>query len=359
MKIAIFHDNLLQIGGSEKSVIILANKLKLDIITSGYNPEIKNYLDIKTKVIDLGNITHRYSKTFSYMVESPLRYLLTKKSKEYDLIIFSGQSSFFAARNNKINIWFCHTPNRTLYDLKDYKSNSFQGLKKLFLLIYLFLMKPLDQYFIKEKINKIVVNSKNTKRRVKRYYELESTIINPPVETKKFFNKKSKDYYLLVSRLTKEKRVDLVVNAFNELIEEKLIIVGDGPEKAKIKDMIKDNKNITLVEDIKDKKLRLLYSSCKATIYMPINEDFGLVPIESMASGKPCIAANEGGCKETITNEKTGYLIKADKKAIIKKIRELSGKDLKNMNMNCINRSKIFDIENIINKWRSLIEKYE
>jgi len=355
-KIGIFHDSLTIKGGADRVIIELANHLDADLITSGFNPELKKWVDIKTKVIDIGNISIKYIFMIGYNIEAPLRFFLNRRKFDYDIYIFSLFSSIFAARPNKLNILFCHTPNRILYDLRKIRIDRANIINKILYKIYIKILYSKDQNIIKNNIQKIISISKNVQTRVKKYYNQKAEVIYPPIDTKKFKFKKFGDFYLAVSRLIPEKRIDLVTKAFIKLPDERLIIVGDGPEKKKILKIIKNNKNIELLSNVDDRKLKELYSTCLATIYMPFDEDFGLVPLEGMASGKACIAANEGGCKETIINGKTGFLIEATEKDIVNVIKKFNLKKAEQMKEDCIKQSKKFDTKNYIKNWKRVIQ---
>lgn len=352
MKIGIFHDMLVQKGGAERAVIELANELNADLITSGFNPELKKWIDIKTKVIDIGNASWKHSYLIGYNLEAPLRFFINRNSFDYDIYIFSLFSSIFAAKSNNMNIWFCHTPNRLLYDLRDIKLKNANLIKKIFYYIYIKFFFIRDQKTINSYMTKIVVNSKNVQKRVKKYYRKDSRIIYPPIDTKQFKFKKFGDFYLSVSRLIPEKRIDLIAKAFIKMPNKKLVIVGDGSEKMKIINTISNHKNIKLLTDVGEKELKELYASCLATIYMPIEEDFGLVPLEGMASGKSCIAVNEGGCKETVVDGKTGFLINPTEENIIKAVGKLNIKEAKKMKNNCLKWVKRFDTKECIKQWK-------
>ena len=110
-----------------------------------------------------------------------------------------------------------------------------------------------------------------------------------------------------------------------------------------------------MLGDVSEEKLIDLYSSCLAAIYMPAHEDFGLIPLEGMASGKVCVAVNEGGCKETVINGKTGYLISATEKEIIKTVINFNTLTANKMKNNCIEHAKKFDISICLLKWEQLL----
>ena len=148
-----------------------------------------------------------------YNIEAPLRFFLNRKKFDYDIYIFSLFSSIFASRPNKLNIWFCHTPNRILYDLREIKLERANVIKKLIYKFYIKILYSKDQNIIKNNIQKIISNSKNVQIRVRKYYNQKAEVIYPPIDTKKFKFKKFGDFYLAVSRLMLEKRkLSLIVD---------------------------------------------------------------------------------------------------------------------------------------------------
>ena len=139
--------------------------------------------------------------------------------------------------------------------------------------------------------------------RVKKYYSKNSVVIYPPVNVDKFYvSDKVGDYFFMAGRLVSYKRFDLAVRAFNKN-GLPLKIVGIGSELDKLKKIA--GKNIEFLGLVSDEKLAELYSNARACIF-PQEEDFGIVPLESMASGRPVIAFRAGGAMETVVENKTG-----------------------------------------------------
>lgn len=357
MRIAIYKDTLTIKGGGSAAIIELANRLNADIITAGYNRDITRWLQINNSVIDIGNFTLKFNHPLGYLIESPLRFFFNKRKFDYDIHIFTGSFSFLTAKKNNTNIWLCFTPNRLLYDLKEWKINGASLPKKIFLIPYINILTLFDQYFVKNRIKRIVSQTETVRKRVKKYYSLNSRIIHTSIVFSKYKFREFGNYYLAVGRLVPEKRMDLIVEAFKKMPEKNLIIVGDGPLRNSLKNKISSYKNIRLDTNVNDEKLIRYYSQCLATIYMPINEDFGLVPVESMASGKICIAANEGGCKETIENNKTGFLIDPKTNTIIETVKEFNISKAQSMKNNCLKRAKKFDINEISKQWNSFLKE--
>jgi len=143
-------------------------------------------------------------------------------------------------------------------------------------------------------------------------------VIYPPVNTrhKTQDTKYKQEFYLIVSRLRKYKRVDIAIEAFNKLGLE-LIIIGDGPERKKLQKRAK--KNIKFLGWQPDKIVSKYYKSCTAFIF-PSEDDFGIAPVEAMSYGKPVLAYRKGGATETIIEGKTGEFFNWQHPAVLAKI---------------------------------------
>jgi len=149
-------------------------------------------------------------------------------------------------------------------------------------------------------------NSRYIKNRIKKYYGRDSKVIYPPVDVNKFTPLKNDsavgDYYLFVSRLVGYKKCDLVIEAFNKL-KLPLKIIGRGPEKARLKKIAKQN--IDFLGYLSDEQMKKYYREARAFVFAA-EEDFGIVPVEAMAAGRPVIAFGKGGATESIVEGKTG-----------------------------------------------------
>jgi len=160
----------------------------------------------------------------------------------------------------------------------------------------------------------IVSNSKFTQRIMKKVFGFDSFVCYPPVDTKKFKPAKNpaRDFYFSVQRINWQKRVDLQIEIFKKLKNEKLIIAGGPPEgyDYNVKRLCEDLPNVEYVGGISDRKVVRYMQNAKAVIQTCYYEDFGLVPVEALACGTPVILVDEGGFKETIHNKKLGIRVK-------------------------------------------------
>jgi len=344
MKIAIFHDYIGAIGGGEKLVLTLARALNADVITTDVDKDSIKKMEFEdVNIISLGS-TVKLSPL--KQISASIKFALCDYSKKYDFFIFSGNWAHFASKRHKPNLYYCHTPVRAFYDLYDSFLNRQHFYIKPLFILWVAIHKPLSEYYMTY-VEKIITNSKNTQSRIKRYMHKDADIIYPPIDTSKYKFEISGDFWLSVNRLYPEKRVELQIDAFRLMPEEKLIIVGgyaEGDHAAKYAEMIKNNlpKNVDLKKAVTDKELVYLYANCKGLITTAMDEDFGMTPVEAMASGKPVIAVNEGGYLESIVDRKTGILIEPNIHNIITAINIISNNPEKYRKM-CEEQAKRFD----------------
>jgi glycosyltransferase involved in cell wall biosynthesis len=226
----------------------------------------------------------------------------------YDLVL-SDSSSF--AKNiitspKTLHICYCHTPMRYAWDDCQHYTQEFgfpNWLKKIvpFLMNYI----RVWDYFASNGVDKFIANSKFVQGRIKKYYRRDSIIINPPVQVDKFYitpKTKLGNYFLMTGRMMKYKKMDLVIEVFNEL-GLPLKIISRGIEYKNLKKIA--GPNIEFLGRVSEEKLREVYSKAQAFIF-PQEEDFGIVAIEALASGRPVIAFRAGDIVEHIEDGKTG-----------------------------------------------------
>jgi glycosyltransferase involved in cell wall biosynthesis len=300
VKIAIIVPFLTNIGGAEKVTGIhyqeLSKKHDVTIYTSVYDSKVYPEYFKEARIIELMPWARKLPM-FRTIVN--LFWCLKKGSflKQYDLVLAETPNSHVvASKSGKKTIWYSEHPNKVSYGLE--KKNWLVNLVSK-------LTIRADQKAVK-KIDVVIANSYYMKNIMQKIYpDKKIIVIYPPTELKDYKQAKSKDYFFCVSRLEPVKRIDTLIKVFNKTGQE-LMIAGTGMMMEELKAMA--NKNIKLLGRLSETELRKYYSECKAVIQLNKGEDFGLVPVEANASGKPVIAVNDGGFKETITN-KTGVLI--------------------------------------------------
>lgn len=367
-KIAIFHNYMDNIGGAEIVSLILARGLGADIYTTNIDIEKIKKMGFKTdNIFSIGKIPINapFKQEFAYW-----KFRNLNLKNKYDFYIIAGDWAMGGALKNKPHLWYVHSPTREIWDLYKYTRNNI--VKSRFLgdfNKYIFDLWVLFRRIVNRKdvkaVQKIVCNSKNVQSRVKKYLNRDSEVIHPPTETKKYFYRKNGDFWLSVNRLINHKRIELQMKAFSNLPKEKLVIVGSYEKSehflsyAGYCQSIKP-KNVELKSWVDEKELFDLYANCKGFITTSLEEDYGMAPVEAMASGKPVIAPNEGGYRETIIDGKTGILIdNIDEKKLAKAIEKLEDKLEKNsqeFKEACQKQAEKFDTEIFIEKIKKAIE---
>ncbi|MDD5068310.1 MAG: glycosyltransferase [Candidatus Pacebacteria bacterium] len=362
MKIAVFHNFMDNIGGAEMVTLTLARGLDADVYTTNLDEE-------KIRKMGFGDVIPRIISLGKVPKNAPFRHQLSfwkfrrlNLGKKYDFYIIAGDWAMSGAVHNKPNLWYAHSPLNEIWQFKDYiRSEILSWWKRPFFDTWVWWNRKLTLRYAKH-IGEWICNSENTKARIKKYYHHDARVINPPVDLSQSEYKPHRNYCLSVNRLSPPKRIDLQMKAFSNMPGEKLIIVGSFEKGARQPEAQKKYiesikpQNVKILHWVDQGALRKLYSECKCFITTALDEDFGMTPVEAMGFGKPVIAPNEGGYKETIVNGKTGILIddiNTDK--IVEAVKEISKNPEKYKNAS-MERAREFDVEIFIRKIISLMK---
>ncbi|MFI5335063.1 MAG: glycosyltransferase, partial [Chlamydiales bacterium] len=153
------------------------------------------------------------------------------------------------------------------------------------------------------RVDHFIAISKHIAKRIRKVYGREAEVIYPPVATHRFTLAQKEEFYLTASRLVPYKKIDLIVETFSQMPDKKLVVIGDGPEMAKVKK--KAAKNIEILGHVSDRLLCEYYAKAKAFVFAA-EEDFGIVLVEAQAAGTPVIALGRGAALEIVADGKTG-----------------------------------------------------
>jgi glycosyltransferase involved in cell wall biosynthesis len=317
MKVALIHDHLAQDGGAEKVLKVLAEMWPAaPIYTLLYEPKnvAKNFAQrhIETSVIQKlpGGVRH-YKWYLNFMPLAVEFFDL----RNYDLVI-SDASAFskgVITTPETTHICYCHTPTRYLWSDAHEYLNELPYNKWLKKVISMVLGRlRLWDYCAAQRVDYFIANSLTVAARIKKFYRRDSVVIYPPVETDKFSptditgQEPAERYFLAGCRLAPYKRIDLVIQAFKELGSAyRLKIFGDGIDLPRLRKLAAGCPNIEFLGWLDEADKARLFSGAQAFIN-PQVEDFGITVVESMASGRPVIAYEQGGATETIIAGKTG-----------------------------------------------------
>ena len=301
-KIAIIHDWLTGMRGGEKVLeAILDIYPDSEIFTLLHNPGSVS-AKIEQRPIHTSFINRLPGKTNRYRHYLPLFPTAIElfNLKAFDLILSTSHcvAKGVVTPPNALHIAYLHTPMRYVWDMYDeyFGPGQTGWLSGKLIPLFANYLRTWD-VTSSNRVDWFLANSGHVARRIRKYYRREATVIHPPVDIHQFqLVENNQGYYLIVSALVPYKKVDLAIQAFNRL-KQRLVVVGKGPELPRLQKMA--GSTIEFVDWQSPEKLQDYYAGCKALIF-PGEEDFGIVPVEAMACGKPVIAFARGGARETV-----------------------------------------------------------
>ncbi|HAS00006.1 MAG: Mannosyl transferase [Candidatus Moranbacteria bacterium GW2011_GWC2_37_73] len=326
LRVALVHDFLVQQGGAERVLKELSDMYpEAPIFTLLYDKEkMKGLFEGK-------DIRPSYLQKFPNFLKKRYRFLLpffpvipeTFDLREYDLVISSSGawSKGIVTKLDTVHIAYLHSPMRFVWDYNERYVKETEHRRMNFLTRIVFNYLRVWDRLAADRPDFLIANSKYTQQRVDKYYRRDSKVIYPPVnqelgnrnlELEKqskptTYNLKPKSYFLVVSRLSPYKKVDLVVEAFNKL-GLPLVVIGTGEQEKYLRKIAKENVHILGWQD--DSAVSQYYQNAAAFIF-PTEDDFGIAPVEAMLAGVPVIAYRKGGAQETVQEGITGEFFDA------------------------------------------------
>jgi len=275
---------------------------------------------------------------------------------EYDLVISSesGPSKGIIPSPAALHVCYCHSPMRYIWNMYNKYYDSSGLMTRL-------MMPPLAHYLrtwdvaTANRVDHFAANSATVAQRIKSYYRRDSEIIHPPVDTTAFRpipRSEVGGHHLMVGELVSYKRPDLAVEAFNQMKAE-LVVIGGGEMLDRLRRIA--GPTVTIMGPQPFDVLKDQYSRCKALVF-PGEEDFGIVPVEAMASGRPVIAFGRGGATETVVSDKTGVFFETQTtEAMIDAVERMNRMDFNPAD--AVARAAEFRTDVFIEKFKSFVNK--
>lgn len=305
MKVAIVHDWLVIYGGAERCLEHMIDMYPhadvfslIDFVPEDQRHFLRGKIPKTSFLQNLPGARKHYRKMLPLMPFAIEQFDLSG----YDLVL---SSTYCVAKGvltgpNQVHVSYCHSPMRYAWDhYHEYlhEMNLERGLKSWFARWQLHKIRTWDVRS-SNSVDQFVANSKFVAKRIAKYYGRSSVLVNPPVDTSVFqLQTEKEDYYVAAGRFVPFKRLDLVAQAFRNMPDKKLYLLGDGPEMEKIRS--KAGPNTVLPGFLPPAEMNRYLSKAKAFIF-PSEEDFGIVPVEAQACGTPVIAFGKGGALETV-----------------------------------------------------------
>lgn len=327
-RVALIHDYLVQHGGAEKTLEAIAELFPDAPIYTGLYKK-----DNFSEVINSKKIIYPKNKLLS-MFSKYLTFLMPLIFENFDLreydIVLSDSSAWakgVLTSPEQLHISYIHTPPRFLYKYSVESTKRNKWYFKLPVAVIDSFLRVWD-YKAAHRPDVLLANSNEVKKRIKKFYNLDSTVLYPPVEIEYKEVDKSlipySDYFITAGRVVAYKNVDLVIKTFNKL-GKNLVVVGAGPELNRLKEMA--GENIFFTGKSNDEEKLNLIQHAIGLINAVDNEDFGIVPIEAMSQGTPVLAYKSGGHLETIKENENGlFFDELTEESLAKKVLEFEQK---------------------------------
>jgi len=349
LKVALVHDLLVSYGGSEQVLFELHQMFpEAPVYTTIFDP---SRLPPRFAVLD---VRHSFlqrvpSLSRNYAAIVPLMPLAFKAFdlRGYDLVLSSAHafSKAVIAPSGALHVCYCYTPLRYAWSHQD------EYLARVPVRI---LLEPVGRmvlerlrkwdYAASQGVDRYIAISENVRDRIAKYYGRDSDVVYPPVNISRFVPNPGQvrggESFLVVSRLFSYKRVDAAVEACTRL-KLPLKVIGRGPELARLRRMA--GPTVRFLGEVDDQTLEAEYRDCRALLFTS-DEDFGLVPLEAMASGRPVLALNRGGARETVVAGVTGQFYEdAGLEALIQALQSFRADDFDPGD--CRRRAEEFSVE--------------
>jgi glycosyltransferase involved in cell wall biosynthesis len=328
-RIAVFQDYLAQSGGAERVTEAILDTLPdADLHTTMSAPErlspgLRKYHITNTWMQSLpakAKLYRHYFLLYPFGVESA-------HLKDYDLIVSSccGYAKGVRRGKDSVHVCYCHNPMRWVWRFPQYiQKENFGWPVKTALRLMTAGLKRWEMRAARRP-DYFIANSHIVAKRLKDAFGIDATVIEPPIVTSRFkISPETEDYYLILSRLSGYKRIDLAVEACTRT-GRRLLVIGDGPDRERLKAMA--GPNVEFLGRVPDAALNKYASRCRALIF-PGEEDFGMAPLEVNAAGRPVVAYAAGGATETVIEGRNGVLFESQTvESLIEGLERLEAQD--------------------------------
>ena len=311
MRVALAHEYFSQWGGAERVTEVLHDMwpgapVYTLFVESRYRRALGGW-DIRSSWLQSVARAHGLHRLLLPLLPRAVESL---RVDSVDVLV-SSSSAFIkgvAVPAGSRHVCYCHSPTRYLWDwsadyLREEVPRALRGVVRS-------VLDPLRAWdrAAAARVHRFVANSDAVRARIRRYYERDAEVVHPPVDVASFaVAAEREDFYLVVSRLVAYKHVDAAIRAFNEL-GTRLKIVGEGRDRRRLERMARDN--VEFLGRQRDDKLRELLAASRGLIF-PAEDDFGIVCVESLASGRPVLALGRGGVPEIVDDGRTGIVFDA------------------------------------------------
>jgi glycosyltransferase involved in cell wall biosynthesis len=354
-RVALVHDFLLDVRGAERVFLALCDIFpEADLFTAVYDEHGTEgrFADRRPTTSFLQRMRPD-ARTFRALLPLYPYAMEALDLRGYDLVISSSSAWAHGviADADAVHLCYCHNPFRYAWNAREATLAKYDPLRRAALGFVFQRWRQWD-WIAAQRVDLYAVNSETTRKRVKRYFGREAVVIYPPVETTRFESRPIGNDYVVLSELMPHKRIDLAIEAFNEL-KLPLTVVGNGPDARRLRRLA--GPKIRFTGRVSDEEAAALLGSSRALV-VTATEEFGIAAVEAQASGRPVIALREGGVRETVVEGETGvFFDRPEPAALAAAVRGFD--PLAVDPAACMSNAARFDVAHFVHGLRALVDQ--
>ena len=354
-RVALVHDFLLDVRGAERVFLALCDLFpEADLFTAVYDERgTEGRFADRRPATSFLQRTRPNARTFRALLPLYPYAMEALDLRGYDLVISSSSAWAHGviADADAIHLCYCHNPFRYAWNAREVTLAKYDPLRRA-VLGFVFQRWRQWDWIAAQRVDFYAANSETTRKRVKRYFGREADVLYPPVETTRFAPGPVGNDYVVLSELMPHKRIDLAVEAFSEL-QLPLTVVGNGPDARRLRRIA--GPSIRFTGRVSDDEAAALLSSAKALV-VTATEEFGIAAVEAQAAGRPVIALNEGGVRETVVEGETGVFFERPEPASL--VEAVRGFDPLAVDPQaCVDNAARFDVSHFRHGLRALVDR--
>ncbi|MFC6734939.1 glycosyltransferase [Halolamina salina] len=332
--IVVTHDQMWTYGGAERVALHLGSALDAPVYTTYIGESAREAaIDLGVDVTAFAQSRYdglgKWRRAEGFKSASLTLNWQDAPLEEFDLIFSAHMfSRHYRTLDHQYMLNYCHSPPRWLNDLMGHRLSSLPSAVRTLAKSYMTGMDVLDARST-DRVDAFVANSEVIRDRIRRYYRRDASIVYPPIETDEIeYGESDGEFYLMVGRVVESKRPKTVVEAFDRLDDELKIAGGADNEPVFGTSTFEEVRslagpNVEMLGYVADERKEELLRQAKAVVYLPVREDFGMVPIEALAAGTPVVAANEGFPAIAIEDGETGAVVEPTAEGVIDGVRRI------------------------------------
>jgi glycosyltransferase involved in cell wall biosynthesis len=354
-RVALVHDFLLDVRGAERVFLALCDLFpEADLFTAVYDERgTEGRFADRRPATSFLQRTRPNARTFRALLPLYPYAMEALDLRGYDLVISSSSAWAHGviADADAIHLCYCHNPFRYAWNAREVTLSKYDPLRRA-VLGFVFQRWRQWDWIAAQRVDFYAANSETTRKRVKRYFGREADVLYPPVETTRFAPGPVGNDYVVLSELMPHKRIDLAVEAFSEL-QLPLTVVGNGPDARRLRRIA--GPSIRFTGRVSDDEAAALLSSARALV-VTATEEFGIAAVEAQAAGRPVIALNEGGVRETVVEGETGVFFERPEPASL--VEAVRGFDPLAVDPQaCVHNAARFDVSHFRHGLRALVDR--